>query len=99
MQSRTDPAGGDPTAQAWATADSTWAAKLDARGMERFTGGQFIAEATQAYRVRYRTDVDPTWRIKDGTELWTVVAAHEAGRSRRAETVIQVKRFDPNEVA
>jgi head-tail adaptor len=98
LQSRTDPAGGDPTAQTWATDQSVWAEKMDARGVERFLGGQFIGEATQAYRIRYLADVNPLWRVKDGSELWNIVAAHE-GDGRRSETILQVKRFDPNDEA
>ena len=88
---------GDPTAGTWSLEKIVWAERMDARGAERATGGMVqAAEATQAYRIRNRTTVDPTWRVVDRGELWDIVAA-VPGPERNQETILFVRRFDPND--
>lgn len=98
LQSRTLATTGDPTAFTYTTVDTVWAQKLDPRGMERFTGSQVAARATQGYRIRYRTDVDPTWRVLDGSEEWNVVGTPES-EGRRDSIVLLVTRLDPQDAS
>lgn len=96
LQSRTLGSAGDPTAETWTTEATVWAQKMDPSGTERFTDQMVAAEATQAYRIRYRADVEPTWRVLEGDEQWNVQAAFE-GAGRHEETILLVKRFDPDD--
>ena len=92
LQSFTEPTGGDPTG-AYADAATVWAERLDARGARRFVASGSVAEATQAYRIRYRADVDPTWRVKDGTELWEIQGTLPIDRN--VWLILSVRRLDP----
>lgn len=95
LQSSAVGSDGDPTALTWTVEASVWAERMDARGSERMFGGMVqAAEATQVYRIRYRSDVNPTWRLRDGTELWKITATPE-GVGRDDETLLMVRRFDP----
>src|SRR5687767_2147590 len=97
LQSPTLPAGGDPTAISWTTQATVWAERLDAKGIRRFVGLQHVAEASQAFRIRFRSDVDPTWRVKDGAELWSIEGTLPVGR--KDALVLTVTRLDPDDEA
>ena len=89
---------GDPTAGTWTTEATIWAGRMDARGTERYTGGMIqAAEATQAYQIRYRSNVVPTWRLTDGAEVWDITAVIQGDGSRDAKTVLLVRRLDPDD--
>lgn len=90
---------GDPLAGTWTTeVANVWAGRLDAKGTERYTDGMVqAAEVTQAYKLRYNADILPTWRLVDGTEVWDIVAVLHGDRSRDAETVLLVRRLDPDD--
>lgn len=91
---------GDPTAGTWTTEATVWAERMDARGIERATGSMVAAaEATQAYRIRYRSDVAPTWRINDADELWNITSVAPGERGRDRETILLVSRLDPDDEA
>lgn len=98
LQSSAVGSAGDPLAVTWTTEVVVWAERMDAKGAERAAGGMVqAAEATQGYRLRYRSAVNPTWRVKDGTALWDIVAASE-GVGRDDETILLVRRLDPDDV-
>ena len=91
---------GDPTAGTWTTEATVWAERLDAKGTERATGSVVeAAEASQAYRIRFRSDIDPTWRVNDGGELWHIAAVSPGGRGRDRELLLLVSRLDPDDEA
>lgn len=101
MASGTD-SDGFPTETA-STLATVWARKRFLRGDERFLGDrqQKTAEVEVEYRIRHRDDVDPTVRVKDGSELWDVEAVLEAsgpgtGPRYRALDLI-CTRFDPDD--
>ena len=92
---------GDPRAGTWTTEATVWAERMDAKGIERATGMVAKAsEVTQAYRIRYRSDVDvtPLWRINDGGELWSITAVLP-GVGRNREWILLVSRLDPDDEA
>lgn len=97
LQNYAVPSGGDPTVGTYTTQATVWAERIDPSGMERYAGAQIAAEASQAYRVRYRSDVlpDPTWRVLDGNEKWDVAAVLPIGRNEG--WVLMVKRLDPDD--
>lgn len=95
LQSPTTATDGDPTNLTWTTVDTVWARKTELTGAERFLSSQFAAQAEREYAIRYRTDIEPTWRVKDGDEEWNIAGTPE-GDGRRRETRILVTRLDPN---
>lgn len=73
---------------------------MDAKGIERAVGSVVeTAEITQAYRIRYRSDVKPTWRINDGGELWNIGPVLPGERGRDRECILLVSRIDPDDEA
>jgi head-tail adaptor len=94
IQSRTLATTGDPTAFTYTTlATGVWAEKLDARALEKFVGAQVAAQASQAFRIRFRNDVSPENRVVDEEGTWNVVGTPE-GQGRRAETILLVTRLN-----
>ncbi len=87
---------GDPYDGQWSTEAEVWAEKMEKNSAARFVSDQTLAESSGAFRIRYRTDVDPTWRVKEEGNYWKVDGAIE-GKGRRAETILLVSRYDPNE--
>lgn len=98
LQSKSAATPPDPTSGTWTTQATVWGKQMDPRSVERFAGKQFLALASQAFAIPYRTDVNPTWRVKENTNLWRIVGTPE-GPGRRRETVLLVERFNPNDVA
>jgi head-tail adaptor len=95
LQSKAVSSDGDPTSGTWTTQVTVAAERLNPRGIERFLGARFAAEGSQAFRIRYRTDVTPSWRVLDGdTSIWWITAVHE-GAARRRETLLEVSRLNP----
>jgi head-tail adaptor len=88
---------GDHTTEQWNTVAEVYAQQMDRSQMERFVSEQTLATAVRGYRIRYRTDVTPTWRVEDEyADLWRVDGVAE-GAGRRTETVLLCSRYDPNE--
>lgn len=98
LQSYAVPTGVDPTAGTYTTTATVWAERMDARGVERYAGAQYVAESSQAYRIRYDASVaiDPTWRVMDGAERWNVTAVLP-GEGRNIERIVLVQRLDPDD--
>jgi head-tail adaptor len=65
--------------------------------VERIVSSQTLAEADRVYRVRHRSDVDPTWRVKDGSEFWYLFATPEGDDGRNVSTLLLCKRNDPSD--
>lgn len=89
-------ADGDPKSGQWRTESTVYADQVEQRQVKQFVSDQTLSEATRAYRIRYRSDVDPTWRVQDGNELWRVRGVGE-GEGRRIETILICERFDPQD--
>ena len=87
---------GDPTSGSWTTVHTVWAEKMDKGGAERFVSAAEIAEATAVYRIRYLADVNPSWRLKHGTDLWDIEGTAE-GKGRKREMLLLVSRHDPGD--
>jgi head-tail adaptor len=90
------PTDGDPSGGQWVTETTIYAEQVDKGSLKRFVSDQELASADRVYRIRYRTDVDPTWRVKDGDEYWRIDGTPE-GKGRRTETLLMCSRYDPNE--
>ena len=98
LQEFTLSADGDPTSGTWALSVTVWAAKTDKVGVERFVTDAELAEIAAAYRIRYRSTVDPTWRVKDGSDLWDIEGVIE-GPGRNEETILLVSKHTPGDTS
>lgn len=87
---------GDPTSGSWRTEDTVWAQKMEQRQVEQVVSEREAAAAVRAYRIRYREDVDPTWRVTEGNEIWGIIGTPE-GEGRKTETVLLCERHDPDD--
>lgn len=51
--------------ESWTEAGEVWAAVAAAAGDETFEAGRTVAKAKVMVTIRYRTDLDVRWRIRD----------------------------------
>jgi SPP1 family predicted phage head-tail adaptor len=79
---------------AWTVVAETWAQKNDLAGREPYRSEQFESQSTTRWRMRYRTDLDPTMRIvhiQDG-QVYEIDAVSEIGRREGLDVFTTVKR-------
>lgn len=70
-------AGADARGQAngaWTTSATVWARPMPKSGREFFAASQMQAELGFAWRIRYRTDVEPTMRVLEGAVPYEITA-------------------------
>jgi SPP1 family predicted phage head-tail adaptor len=73
----------------WADMFTTWASLDDTRAREMFSGQKFLNEIQLTVRVRYRREVNESWRIKHskpdsgGDELFGILGIVRPQRIRR----------------
>ena len=58
--------------ETWSNAAVVWAAIEPIRGREYFAAQQFATEVTHRLRIRYRSDVRATWRVRYGTRTFRI---------------------------
>jgi SPP1 family predicted phage head-tail adaptor len=76
-------------------AGSVWASWLPQSGRE-FTAAQARhSEATGIFRIRHRTDLDPTWQIVQGDDLFGIVAVLEVGRREYLDLIVKATDQSP----
>jgi SPP1 family predicted phage head-tail adaptor len=68
-----DGRGGSTTT--YATAATVWGALWPLRGDELIEGMKLTATITHRIRIRYRTDIKASWRIKLGNRYFSISAA------------------------
>lgn len=66
-----DGAGGFTTS--WATIATVWGKKTTHRSDEAVQAMKETGTATHNIRIRYRTDVKSSWRVKDGNKYMTII--------------------------
>jgi len=59
--------------ETWVDAATVWAKKTTHRSNEAVQGMMTTGLAVHNYRVRYRKDVNSSWRIKDGDGYLNIV--------------------------
>ena len=72
-------AAGEPI-KTWTDLITVDASKRDITGRERFTARQELAQETTVFRIRYRTDVNPTHRIVYDSKTYDIEGLAELGR-------------------
>lgn len=89
----------DVTSGTWTTQATVKAKRMERSQAERFVTDTDIATASRFYRIRWPDSgsmPDPTWRVKDGTELWDIEGVAE-GEGRSHEMILLCTRHDPGD--
>jgi len=76
----------------WVDMATVWAAIEPLSGRAYFTAQQANSDVTGTVRIRYRTDVKPSWRIKYGDRYFQIVTLINQGENR-AELKIMYKEI------
>ena len=68
--------------EGFAAVGEVWAGKRDTRGAERIEAGAETTVADALYRIRFRRDIEPRWRLidLDMDQAWDIVGIAELGR-------------------
>ncbi len=74
----------------YSTLAQVWAERRDVSGREYFAAGQLHAEASAAFRIRYRSGLTPIHRIVDDGVIYDVLHIAEIGRKDGLELVCKV---------
>lgn len=72
----------------WANVATVWAQFTDTRGREFMAARQVNSQLTHIIRIRYRSDVKPTWRVLHGSTILNIVSATDPNQ-RRVETILE----------
>ena len=82
-ESTTDSVGG--ITESFVTVATIWAEKLDIRGRDFFAANQVNSDITTKFRIRYRPDVNPSWRIVYEGKDYDLTSVAEIGRREGLE--------------
>ena len=66
----------------WTDAATVPAAKSDVSGREFFQAHAVNAEDIVTFTIRWRDDIDETWRVKHGTTVYGVLEVNHLGYMR-----------------
>lgn len=62
------------TVDSWDDVDTIWAAMAPRSGLEMWGADQQQSVSTVAITIRYRADVNETYRVKHGYNLYAIIA-------------------------
>ena len=63
----------------WVSADLVYAAKNDVSGKEFYQAQAFHAEDTVTFTIRWRSDVDATWRVRHHSVDYEILEVNHLG--------------------
>ena len=66
----------------WTEAATVYAAKSDVSGREFFQAHAVNAEDIVTFTIRWRDDIDTTWRVQHGTNVYGVLEANHLSYMR-----------------
>ena len=66
----------------WTEVANVMAAKKDVSGKEFFAAHAVSAEDIVTFTVRFREDIDATWRVRHGTAVYNVLEVNHLGYMR-----------------
>ncbi len=78
----TEDGGGGKTV-AWQDVAEVWAQVEPISSQERLFAGQTMAEVTHRVRLRFRSDVRSSWRIRDGEDHYSLNSVLDLAGARR----------------
>ena len=67
-------------AETWVEVGGVWAQWLPRSSREFYAAQAKMSDATGVFVIRHRTDIDHTWRIVNGDDLFEVIGVEEVGR-------------------
>jgi len=80
--------------ETWAAYVTVWAAREHLRGRELWSAKQVAAKIETRYRIRYRTDLDPTMRLIDGSRTYDIHSIREVGNRNQWLEVLAEARAE-----
>lgn len=81
----------------YSTSATVWAAQRPLSGARLFAAQAKRYAAEFSYRIRYRTDVVPGWRLLHGTRTYEITAITELGRAHLLE--LELRGLDQVQVS
>jgi len=87
----TDPTGG--RTKAWSTIVIRWADILPLRGKERFQAAKVESTTTIKIRMRFFSQINPTWRIKFGDRIFNINGIANVGERNSMLEIDCVEKF------
>ena len=77
------PDGGGGAMRPWIPVAELWAAITTATGTETVAGEAISGRVSHAIEIRYRNDVSPAMRLRQGTRLFDIQAVFDVDGHRR----------------
>lgn len=78
----------------WVDAGTVWAELVPLQGVEVFAAQQVTSEQTIKFRIRYRADVDSTWRLVWQTQNYDITSVLPFGRRNEFTEIVCVHRLN-----
>jgi SPP1 family predicted phage head-tail adaptor len=78
----------------WADVATVWAAVEPATGSWYYAGQQAESKVDGRVRIRYRSDVLPTWRIKFGDRYLTIVSILNPNERNKETVIMYTEQLD-----
>lgn len=72
----------------WIDGATVWAKRVELYGNERWAAQQTVDKVDAKYHIRYRRDVTPTMRFKEGLVEYDIKAVNELGFKEWLELVV-----------
>jgi SPP1 family predicted phage head-tail adaptor len=76
--------------EAWTTIATVWGRRMDTTGREYIAAGHENAERSTRFTIRWRSDVNPSWRLECEGLDYDIVSMTEIGRRQWLEMVATV---------
>lgn len=79
----------------WVDAGNAWASWVPQGGREFASAKARHSEATGLFRIRHRGDIDTTWQLVNGDDLFGIVAVEEVGRREYLNLIVKASDQSP----
>jgi SPP1 family predicted phage head-tail adaptor len=74
----------------WTTYATMWGDVLPLRGREFFEAQKTASEVTAKILIRYRSGINPAWRIRFGTKIFRIIEIINPGmRNKELQIMVQ----------
>lgn len=70
---------------------TVWAMKREQIGYEKIEQAQVTEVRRTSFKIRYRSDVDTTMRIQDGSDYYYITGIRELGRQHMLELITELR--------
>lgn len=79
----------------WVDALTVWGSWLPTNGREFIAAQARYAQSSGIFRIRHRTDIDTTWRVVKGDDLFKIVVVQEIGRREYLDLIVEATNQTP----